>query len=203
MDLGDFPNRRAYALLRDEDERIPAGKQYIERLLEREFPEYDLKDFPLVEDRGKQKGTEAYPISSTRPVDSPVGADVAVVGGAMGATSAFHEGGDHVAVRTGKIAGRLAAQDRLGAYNDEWHQAIGDEVLRNVTMADMVRDFEPPDWDRIFKTVRTMTDRGSYGLGDAVRGGLDALQLFARYRWTQFRFRKARYAQFRENEYVC
>ncbi len=58
----------------------------------------------------------------------------------MGATSAFHEGGDHVAVRTGAIAGRLAANDRLERYNDAWNDAIGDEVLRNVAFADIVRD---------------------------------------------------------------
>jgi len=63
----------------------------------------------------------------------------------MGATSAFHEGGDHVAVRTGKIAGTLAAQDRMDRYNDQWKSAIGDEILRNVGMAEVVHDFGPTD----------------------------------------------------------
>ncbi|PSP33727.1 NAD(P)/FAD-dependent oxidoreductase, partial [Halobacteriales archaeon QH_10_67_22] len=97
VDLDSLSDRGSYALLSAEDERVPDGATYIRRLVEHEYPDYDIEDFPLVEDRGKQNGTEAYPISSTRPIESPVGADVAVVGGAMGATSAFHEGGDHVA----------------------------------------------------------------------------------------------------------
>ncbi len=120
MDLEDVENPAAYALLESDDERIPSGSEYIRRLLELEYgDEYDIEeDIPLVEDRGKSKGTETYPISSTRPIDSPVGANIAVAGGAMGTTSAFHEGGYHVAVRTGKIAGRLAATDSLEHYND-------------------------------------------------------------------------------------
>ncbi len=141
------------------DERIPQGREYVRRLLEQEYGAYDIdEDFPLVEDRGKTKGTETYAISSTRPIDSPAEAGIAVTGGAMGATSAFHEGGDHVAVRTGAIAGRLAANDRLERYNDAWHDAIGDEILRNVTFADMVRDWRPGDWDRAFRTANDLMD---------------------------------------------
>lgn len=103
LDIDEVDDRDAYALLREDDERIPQGREYVRRLLEQEYgDEYDIdEDFPLVEDRGKTKGTETYAISSTRPIDSPAEAGIAVTGGAMGATSAFHEGGDHVAVRTG------------------------------------------------------------------------------------------------------
>jgi len=111
LDIEEF-DKSAYALLSEDDESIPQGGEYIRRLLEWQYgDEYDIDDaFPLVESAGKRKGTETYPISSTRPIDSPTDAGIAVVGGAMGTTSAFHEGGDHVAVRTGAIAGELAAE---------------------------------------------------------------------------------------------
>ncbi|MFC6726935.1 NAD(P)/FAD-dependent oxidoreductase, partial [Halobium palmae] len=94
MDIGNVREREKYALLRPEDERIPTGKVYVRRLLEHVYgDEYDVEaDFPLVSDRGKRDGTETYAISSTRPIDSPAAAGIAVTGGAMGATSAFHEG---------------------------------------------------------------------------------------------------------------
>src|SRR5699024_6034413 len=126
LDIDEVQNPETYRLLEPNDETVPSGKEYVERLLAAEYPDYDLDDFPLVEDRGKSGRTETYPISSTRPIDSPTGANVAIVGGAMGATSAFHEGGDHVAVRTGKIAGSLAGADALDAYNREWKRAVGD-----------------------------------------------------------------------------
>jgi len=116
LDVDTVADRGAYPLLRPDDETVPGGSEYLRRLLEHEYgDEYDVPgDFPLVEDRGKSTGTETYPISSTRPVDSPVEAGIAVAGGAMGTTSAFHEGGDHVAVRTGAIAGELAGTLQRG-----------------------------------------------------------------------------------------
>ncbi|MFB6198570.1 MAG: NAD(P)/FAD-dependent oxidoreductase, partial [Halobacteriaceae archaeon] len=87
LDIDEF-DRNAYRLLRDEDESIPSGSTYIERLLEAAYPEYEVGDFPIVDDHGKSGGTETYPISSTRPIDSPTGAGIAVAGGAMGSTSA-------------------------------------------------------------------------------------------------------------------
>jgi electron-transferring-flavoprotein dehydrogenase len=200
LDVDDY-DRSEWALLRDEDEQIPRGAVYVKRLLEREFPDYELEDFPLVEERGKSGGTETYPISSTRPIDSPVGANVAVVGGAMGATSAFHEGGDHVAVRTGKLAGRLAAQGRLERYNDEWKAAIGDEITRNVAMADAVRGFGPRDWDRTFRTVNRMENATSLKWHQAVAAGVDGLRLLGQYKWHKFGIRDGRYVQLREAEY--
>ena len=201
MDLDDIANPEDYALLDPEDERIPAGATYLRRLLEQEYPGYDIEDFPLVEDRGKRGGTEAYPISSTRPIDSPVSAGIAVVGGAMGTTSAFHEGGDHVAVRTGEIAGRLAAQEKLLRYNGEWKTAIGDEVLRNVTFADIVRGWDPDDWDRVFAATRQMQSQGGYDWSGAVQSGWTALKLVASYKWTKRGFSDGAYVQLRQDEY--
>ncbi len=201
LDIDEF-DRSHWELLAEDDERIPQGKTYLERLLEREYPGYDLDDFPLVEDRGKRGGTETYAISSTRPIESPTDAGIAVVGGAMGGTSAFHEGGDHVAVRTGKLAGRLAAQDRLGEYNDAWQDALGTEFLRNVTMAEMVQEYTPGDWDRAFDTADTMFNRGEYSLVSLFRAGLSGIRLLLEYRRLKRRFAGGEYVQFTESEYT-
>jgi len=191
-----------WALLRPEDERIPRGNVYLERLLEREYPEYDLADFPLVEDRGKRDGTETYAISSTRPVESPTGAGIAVVGGAMGGTSAFHEGGDHVAVRTGKIAGELAAAGDLRRYNEEWRAAVGEEILRNVTMAEVVREYGPADWDHAFDTADRMLNRGEYSLLSMLRTGPAGIRMVYGYKRTKRRLAGGEYVQFHESEYT-
>ncbi len=72
MDLDDVANPEKYDLLKSEDDAIPRPAEYVERLLDRQFgDEYDLDDFPRVTDRGKSEGTETYPISSTRPIESP------------------------------------------------------------------------------------------------------------------------------------
>jgi len=204
LDLSSVDDRESYALLRPDDDTVPSGGEYLRRLLEHEYgDEYDVpEDFPLVEERGKSSGTETYPISSTRPVDSPVDAGIAVTGGAMGTTSAFHEGGDHVAVRTGAIAGELAARGDLSSYNDRWKDAIGDEILRNVTMADMVQDYGPDDWDDIFRTGRKMlADEGGYQMFEQkFSAGLDAAKLLLRYRWGKYRNRE--FVSIHESEYV-
>jgi Dehydrogenases (flavoproteins) len=190
-----------WALLEESDESTPRGATYIERLLEREYPAYDLADFPLVEDRGKRGGTETYPISSTRPIESPVGANVAVVGGAMGGTSAFHEGGDHVAVRTGKIAGRLAATDELGRYNDTWREALEAEFLRNVTMAELVEDYRPADWDRAFATADAVLHREDSSWRDVAAGGLRGANLLRKYKQAKRRLGDGNYVQVSEADY--
>jgi electron-transferring-flavoprotein dehydrogenase len=207
LDIGSVRDREKYPLLRPEDDRVPQGREYVRRLLEREYGDaYDVEsDFPLVEDRGKSKGTETYPISSTRPIDSPTAAGVAVTGGAMGATSAFHEGGDHVAVRTGTIAGEMAAAGDLSGYNDRWKAAIGDEVLRNVAIADAVHDYGPDDWDWAFRTARRLLE-GSAGYDifslSSLRAGTSAARLVWAYKSRKFRFRDGRYVQIREDEYA-
>ena len=201
LDIDDF-DHRIWELLHEEDTQIPQGRTYIERLIEREYPGYDIDDFPLAEDRGKRLGTETYPISSTRPIESPTEAGIAVVGGAMGGTSAFHEGGDHVAVRTGKIAGRLAGEGDLRSYNREWQDALGTEFRRNVTMADLVRDFQPSDWDRTFSAAETMVNHGKYNWRSTLRAGLTGLKLLYGYKRTKRRFRGNGYVQFRESEYT-
>ncbi|WP_267163331.1 NAD(P)/FAD-dependent oxidoreductase [Halovenus salina] len=200
LDIEDYDHRK-WALLRSDDEKIPQGKTYIERLIHREYPEYDIEDFPLVEERGKRKGTETYAISSTRPIESPTRANIAVVGGAMGGTSAFHEGGDHVAVRTGKIAGRLAAQGQLDRYNSEWKGALDTEFLRNVTMADLVREYEPADWDRAFETAGTMTNQGERSLLGLLKSGLSGVKLLREYQRRKRSFSDGNYVQFSESEY--
>jgi electron-transferring-flavoprotein dehydrogenase len=206
LDLDAVENREEFRLLRDEDETVPAGAVYLRRLLEEIYgDEYDIEsDFPLVEDRGKRGGSEAYPISSTRPIESPTAANIAVAGGAMGTTSAFHEGGYHVAVRSGKIAGELAATDDLGEYNDAWKAAIGDEILRNVAFADIVADYGPADWDQAFKTARELIESGGgmrAVVGRNASAGLSGAKLFTQYKRRKFKFRKGKYVQLRESEY--
>jgi electron-transferring-flavoprotein dehydrogenase len=205
MTLEDVSDPAAYALLDPTDDQLPSGAEYIRRLLEREYgDEYDIEeDIPIVEDRGKSKGTETYPISSTRPIDSPVGANIAVVGGAMGTTSAFHEGGYHVAVRTGKIAGRLAATDSLENYNDVWKRAIGDEIVRNVAFADIVAEYEPDDWDRAFEVINGMQGSGTETaiLEQTYSAGIGATKLLAAYKKRKFSYRDGRYVQLSEDEY--
>ena len=205
MDVDDF-DASEWRLLREDDEKIPSGSVYIRRLLEELYgDEYDVdEDFPLAEDHGKSKGTETYPISSTRPIESPVGAGIAVAGGAMGTTSAFHEGGDHVAHRTGKLAGTLAAEGRLEEYNDAWHDAIGEELKRNVAMADVVGDFGPEDWDDTIRITRKMlaaNDSGKLISKSNARSAAGGLGLYTRYRKAKFGLRKGRYAQLRESDY--
>jgi len=206
MALDDVEDPTSYKLLRPDDERLPQGREYIRRLLEREYgDEYDVdEDFPLVENRGKSKGTETYPISSTRPIDSPVEAGIAVAGGAMGTTSAFHEGGDHVAIASGRVAGRLAANRELGRYNDAWKATIGEEVLRNVAFADLARGYGPDDWDRVFATARKMLaeSKGIKMFDQRFVAGFDAMKLLLSYKWRKRKFGNGRYVQLRESEYV-
>lgn len=208
VDLDTVPDRDAYPLLEPTDENVPGGTEYLRRLLEREYgDEYDIAtDFPLVQDRGKQGGQEAYAISSTRPIESPTAAGIAIVGGAMGTTSAFHEGGYHVAARTGAIAGRLAAQGELSRYNHAWQRAIGDEIRRNVSFADIVADYGPADWDRAFRVARRMiAGHEENGNGPLLRrratAGLGALRLVLEYRRRKFGYRDASYVQLSESEY--
>ena len=203
LDIDDF-DTDAYALLDADDESIPRGGEYIRRLLEWQYgDEYDVEtDFPLVETAGKRNGTETYPISSTRPIDSPTDAGIAVVGGAMGTTSAFHEGGDHVAVRTGAIAGELAAAGDLAPYNRRWKEAIGDEIVRNVTMADMVAEYGPDDWNRVIGAADAMlaAETGENLLSQPYRSGWESLKLILGYKWNK-RHIKRNYVGIDESEY--
>jgi electron-transferring-flavoprotein dehydrogenase len=204
VDLDAVADRDGYRLVHPDDDTVPGGGTYVRRLLEELYgDEYDIEsDFPLVEDAGKDGGTETYPISSTQPIDSPTAANVAVVGGAMGATSAFHEGGDHVAVRTGKLAGRLAARGRLDRYNDAWKRAVGEEVRRNVAIADLVAEYGPADWDRTFRATRRLTERDGPLMGWSPTAGVTGLRLVAGYKRRKYRFRGGRIVQFRESDYA-
>ncbi len=204
LDVDEF-DRDAYRLLSADDESIPKGAEYIRRLLEWQYgDEYDVEvDFPLVEDAGKRNGTETYAISSTRPIDSPTDAGIAVVGGAMGTTSAFHEGGDHVAVRTGAIAGELAARGDMAAYNRRWKEAIGDEIVRNVTMADAVAEYGPDDWNRIIGAADAMlaAEVGDGLLSQPYRSGWESAKLLLSYKWRKRKTRR-NYVGIDEDEYV-
>lgn len=204
LDIDDF-DRDAYALLDADDESIPRGSEYVRRLLEWQYgDEYDIEeDFPIVEDAGKRNGTETYPISSTRPIDSPTEVGIAVTGGAMGTTSAFHEGGDHVAVHTGALAGELAAAGDMAPYNRRWKESIGDEIVRNVTMADMVADYGPDDWNRIIGAADAMlaADAGDGLLAQPYRSGWESVKLLAGYKWNKHRVKKD-YVGIDESEYV-
>ena len=206
MDLDAVENPESYRLLESDDERIPNGETYIRRLLEWQYgDEYDVESaFPIVESCGKRDGTETYSISSTHPIDSPVKAGIAVAGGAMGTTSAFHEGGDHVAVRTGKIAGKLAARGELYAYNDRWKDAIEDEILRNITFAELARGYGPDDWDWAFRTSRRLLgDENGLDLFETKRwsAGLSGLKLLWQYRRQKRSFRKNGYVQIEAADY--
>jgi len=205
LDIDSIEDREDYALLEPEDDSIPQGATYIRRLLEREWgDEYDIEtDFPLVEDRGKRGGTETYSISSTKPIASPVDAGIAVAGGAMGTTSAFHEGGDHVAVRTGAIAGELAAAGDLSTYNDRWQEAIGDELLRNVTFAELCRGYGPNDWDKTFSSVRGMlaADGSNLLKKSTLRSGLSGAKTLYKYKKKKRSLKKTGYVQITADEY--
>lgn len=207
IDLETIPDREDYVLIESTDDTVPSGAVYLERLLEYEYGDaYDIEsDFPLVDDRGKQDGREAYAISSTRPIDSPTAANIAIAGGAMGTTSAFHEGGYHVAARSGAIAGELAAKGNLSRYNAAWKHAIGDEILRNVSFAEIVESFGPGDWDRAFRLAsRMLGDESSGGrlIQRRVTAGMGALGYLLRYRWIKRRYRNGGYVQLHESEYT-
>ena len=205
MDLRDFDDPTSYVLIEEDDDAIPNGATYIDRLLRREYGDrYDIdEDFPRVPDRGKRAGVETYAISSTRPIDSPVEANIAITGGAMGTTSAFHEGGYHVATRSGSVAGRLAAKGELDRYNHAWKEAIGDEILRNVTFADLVEGYTPADWDRAFATANRMKGSSDDRLVERIwTAGIPAIKLFFAYRWRKRGYRNGRYVQLTEDEYV-
>ncbi|MDZ7850968.1 MAG: NAD(P)/FAD-dependent oxidoreductase [Halodesulfurarchaeum sp.] len=208
LSFEDVSNPAAYELIRATDETMPSPRTFLERFMQRRFgDEYDVDaDFPRLETYGKDEGTETYPISSTRPIDSPTSHGIAVVGGAMGATSAFHEGGDHVALRTGKLAGKLAATGRLEAYNDAWKAGIGQEVRRNVTLADMVRDYGPADWDRVFRIGQRMlpNQNGAVpGLRSALAAGIPAAKLYLAYRYGKYKLRSNRFVSLPESAYLA
>ena len=205
MDLNTIEHRDEYRLLTPADEQIPRGETYVRRLLETLYGDrYDVETaFPVVESRGKRFGVEAYPISSTRPIDSPTAANIAVAGGAMGTTSPFHEGGYHLALRTGALAGTLAGTDRLAAYNDAWKTTLGAELGLNVAVAAIVDGYRPRDWDRAFRVGRSL------GIGGhALRyrafpsaAGLAGLGYLLRYAAKRWQYRNGRYVQLPESAY--
>jgi len=202
LDADDY-DADEWLLLEDDDEQIPDGATYLERLYEQEFPEYEFEDdFPLVEDRGKSNGTETYPISSTRPVESPTQAGIAATGAAMGGTSPFHEGGYHIAVATGKIAGRLAAADSLERYNEEWQTGmLGAELYRNASAANLNREYGPEDWDRTFSAADALIGDDRSVLR-ALKTSPEAARIALSHLRSKLRFKRGNYALLEESEYA-
>jgi electron-transferring-flavoprotein dehydrogenase len=99
---------------------------------------------------------------------------------------------------------RLAAAGDTSNYNSAWKQAIEDELVRNVTMADMARDYGPEDWDWVFGTANEML-AGSEGVrmyDRKLTAGVDAVKLLGQYRLRKFGFRGDRYVQLHESEYT-
>ncbi len=149
VDPADWP------LLDQHDTEYPGDVEILERLYDRFLCGSGKLTDHTVEDRGKFDGRETYVISSMQPFDSPTGANVAVVGGAGGFTSAFHEGGDHVAVYTGALAGELIGDGTrsLEEFNTEWKRRYGYEIFPNVAFAEVVKSFGPRDYDRTFSSL--------------------------------------------------
>jgi electron-transferring-flavoprotein dehydrogenase len=92
----------------------------------------------------------------------------------------------------------------LTRYNDAWKDAIGEEILRNVSFAEIVHDFGPTDWDRAFKATRRLL--APDGSEDLLRwqlsAGYEGLRQMVRYKWQKYRFRDGRYVQVRESDYT-
>lgn len=206
LTMDDVDTPESYPLLEPDDDQLPTGGEYVRRLLEHEYgDEYDIDaEFPRVTDRGKAAGTETYPISSMRPIDSPVEANIAITGGAMGSTSVFHEGGYHTAVRTGKIAGRLAATDSMARYNSVWKRAVGWEIRRNVAFGDLVAGNTPAEWDTTFETVADLLawKRGHSLLDMDLKAGLSGLRQFLAFKRRKFQYRNGGYLQLCADAYV-
>jgi len=68
-------------------------------------------------------------------------------------------------------------------------------------MAEMVRDYAPADWDRIFGTADTLFNRGDYTIGSLLSAGIPGLKMIWEYNSTKRQFKNGGYVQFRESEY--
>jgi len=92
----------------------------------------------------------------------------------------------------------------MAPYNRRWKESIGDEIVRNVTMADMVADYGPDDWNRIIGAADAMlaADAGDGLLAQPYRsGGWESVKLLAGYKWNKHRVKKD-YVGIDESEYV-
>ena len=205
VDVATVRDRDGYRLLEPTEDSLPGGAEFVRRFLDARFGDtYDIDaDFPLVPERGKRRGTETYPISSTWPIESPTGANIAVAGGAMGATSAFHEGGYYLAMRTGTIAGRLAGTERLDRYNKAWRDAVGVDMRQSIAVSDMVEGYAPADWDRAFRIGKQMGyEHHAFRYHKLpTRTGMAAFGFLARFAAQRWRLRGGRFVQLRESAY--
>jgi electron-transferring-flavoprotein dehydrogenase len=72
-------------------------------------------------------------------------------------------------------------------------------------MADIVREYEPDDWDWAFKTAQSLLDDSVlYNVFniDNLIARIGAARLLTRYKRTKFHYRNDRYVQIRESEYA-
>lgn len=154
MEANDLSGLEAdgFPLIEESDDSFPGPKKLLDRYLDEMYPGWQETFEPAL-DKGKSRGQEQYIISSTPPIESPSSAGIAITGGAMGATSNFHEGGDHGAVITGHLAGKLAAEDELDRYNEEWRRELGPEIYGNVGFAEVLKGWGPEELDRAFSNL--------------------------------------------------
>ncbi len=193
-------SKQEYELVKKDENTLPSGSSLINRLLEKLYGDkYDIEqDFPLVKNKGKTNGSEGYLISSTKPIDSPIKANIAVVGGAMGSTSSFHEGGYHLALCTGKTAGRLISKEKLHQYNKTWKKAAGEEIARNLRASKLVGDLSPQEWDSLLTRLTTYQKSKGH---KKILSGLGISSLVFRYFLLKIQYNFKNYTQIKEEDY--
>ena len=98
----------------------------------------------------------------------------------------------------------MAADGDLSSYNARWQEAIGDELLRNVTFAELCRGYGPSDWDRTFKSVRGMlaADGSDLLKASTLRSGLSGAKVLYNYKKQKRSLRKGGYVQLTADDYV-
>ena len=109
-------------------------------------------------------------------------------------------------VRTEPRDGPLAGRD-VGAVPEELVRAVvgrAVDLREPGVLADVVRDYGPDDWDRVFGVASAMQPdpgEGRAGWLDALRAGPAALKLFGQYQYGKFQVRDGGYCQIREDDY--
>jgi electron-transferring-flavoprotein dehydrogenase len=85
-----------------------------------------------------------------------------------------------------------------------WKNTVGDELLRNITFADIVADYGPDEWDETFQMTNRLLSDGSDGslIKGRLSGGISGMKLLAKYKKTKRSLRKNGYVQVREDDYV-
>ena len=96
----------------------------------------------------------------------------------------------------------LSSLGALLSYTAAWPRAIGSEVRLPCVFADLVRGSHPDDWARLFGLVNALQADGEFSTERAALAGVRGMKLYGEYRLKKFGYRKNRYAQIREDEYV-